>query len=63
VAGLIILENFFGFCPDLFAKEYGVIIPIIQQSFTHENNKIKSAGLKAFSAYILSIDKSGVSKL
>lgn len=63
VAGLIILENFFSFCPELFANEYAQLIAIFQKAFGHENNKIKSAGIKAFSGYIFSVDRAAMSKL
>lgn len=39
------------------------MIPIFQKAFTHDNNKVKACGLKAFSGYVLSADKASISKL
>lgn len=63
VSGLLILENFFSYCADLFASQTDHLCTIFKKSFEHENNKVKSAGIKAFSGYVMAADKKTMAKL
>lgn len=63
ISGLLILENFFSYCPELFDKVNEQLLVVFAKSFEHTNNKVRSAGASAFSGYIISVDKKAVSKL
>lgn len=63
ISGLLILENFFSYCPEVFENMSEQLLVVFAKSFEHSNNKIKSAGANAFSGFIISVDKKLAAKL
>lgn len=58
-----ILDSFFNYCSHVFEKKGDDLYAVFKAAFNHHANGVKTAGIKAFSGFLVTANKKSFAKV